>query len=139
MFFQRIELNGVCLVWNDPSSWAISQQEVSALISCWVTFDPAESPILTGQNMLCTYASEYNPSISNEKSQVSLRIYIEIQQILRVYMYSYKRIQGFLWKQCWLKILRMSGFTPKSTNGGRDILSGECVMGSEWTPTYTFA
>ena len=61
MFFQRIELNGVCLVWNDPSSWAIFQQEVSAPISCWVTFDPAESPILTGQNMLCTYASEYNP------------------------------------------------------------------------------
>ena len=40
----------------------ISKQEVSAApIDCWVTFDPAESPILSGQNMLCTYASEYNP------------------------------------------------------------------------------
>ena len=40
---------------------AISKQEVSAPISCWVTFDPAESPILPGQKMLCTYVSEYNP------------------------------------------------------------------------------
>ena len=39
----------------------ISKQEDSAPISCWVTFDPAESPIFPGQNMLCTYASEYNP------------------------------------------------------------------------------
>ena len=39
----------------------ISKQEVSAPISCWVTLGPAESPILTGQNMLCTYAYEYNP------------------------------------------------------------------------------
>ena len=41
-------------------------------------------------------------------------------------MYGYKKIQGFLWKLCWLKNWRMWGFTPKSTNGGRDILSGEC-------------
>ena len=40
---------------------SISKQEVSAPISCWVTFHPAESPILTEHNMLCTYASEYNP------------------------------------------------------------------------------
>ena len=39
----------------------ISKQEVSAPIDCWVTFDPVESPILSGQNMLCTYTSEYNP------------------------------------------------------------------------------
>ena len=38
----------------------ISKQEVSAPISCWVTFDPAGSPILPRQKM-CTYASEYNP------------------------------------------------------------------------------
>ena len=34
----------------------ISKQEVSAHISCWVTFDPAKSLILPGWNMLCTYA-----------------------------------------------------------------------------------
>ena len=68
------------------SNIAISKQEVSAPISCWMTFDPAESPILHGRNMLCTYASEYNPEVSNEKSQVSLRFIIEIQQILCVYL-----------------------------------------------------
>ena len=89
-----------------------SKQEVSAPISCWVTFDPAESPILPGQNM-CTYANEYNPWVSNEKSQVSLKSAIEIKQIICVYMYGYKKIQGFLWKFCWLKNWRMWGFTPK--------------------------
>ena len=39
---------------------AISKQVVSAPISCWVTFDPAETPILPEQNMLCTYINEYN-------------------------------------------------------------------------------
>ena len=38
----------------------ISKQEVSDPISCWLSFDLAQSPILPGQNM-CTYASEYNP------------------------------------------------------------------------------
>ena len=42
-------------------------------------------------------------------------------------MYSYKKIQGFLWKLCWLKNWRMWGSTPKSTNGGRYILSGKCI------------
>ena len=36
----------------------ISKQEGSAPINCWVT---AESPILPGQSMLCTYVSEFNP------------------------------------------------------------------------------
>ena len=40
--------------------YLISNQEVSAPISCWMTFDPAESSTLPGQNMLRTYASEYN-------------------------------------------------------------------------------
>ena len=35
--------------------------EVTALISFWVTSDPAESQTLPGQNILWTYASEYNP------------------------------------------------------------------------------
>ena len=43
-------------LWNGSP---ISKQEVSAPIN--VTFDPAESPIPPGQNILCTYASEYNP------------------------------------------------------------------------------
>ena len=50
-------------------SWpfvSISKPEVSAPISCWVTSDPAESPILPGQNM-CTCASENNPEVSKEK------------------------------------------------------------------------
>ena len=29
-----------------------------------------------------------------------------------VYMYGYKKIQGFLWKRCWLKNWCMWGFTP---------------------------
>ena len=45
----------------------ISKPEVSAPITCWVTSDPAESPILPGQNMLGTYVSEYNPKDSKEK------------------------------------------------------------------------
>ena len=49
------------LWFGPPGIWTISKPEVSAPISCWVTSDPAESPILPGQNMLCTYASEYNP------------------------------------------------------------------------------
>ena len=35
---------------------AISKQEVSDPISCWVTFDPAESPILPGRNIKCVLA-----------------------------------------------------------------------------------
>ena len=38
-----------------------------------------------------------------------------------------KKIKGFLWKLCLLKTWRMWEFTPKSTNGGRDILSVEWV------------
>ena len=95
---RRFLLNDIpCNKWR---TLVISKQEVSAPISCWVTFDPAESPILPRQNMLCTYDIEYNPQVSNEKSQVSLRFIIKIQQILCVYMYGYKKIQGFLWKLC---------------------------------------
>ena len=45
------------------TSETISKQEVSAPlpISSWVNYDPVEIPILPGQNMFCTYASEYNP------------------------------------------------------------------------------
>ena len=27
----------------------------------WMTFDPVDSPILPGRDMVCTDASEYNP------------------------------------------------------------------------------
>ena len=46
---------------NPFATASISKHQVSAPISCWVTFDPAESPILPGRNILGTYASEYNP------------------------------------------------------------------------------
>ena len=57
MIFIAIEIN----IFSRTGVLSISKQAVSAPISCWVTFDSAESPILAVQNMLCTYASEYNP------------------------------------------------------------------------------
>ena len=45
-------------LWYDST---ISKQEVYVPISCWVTFDTAESPIFLGRNILLTRASEYNP------------------------------------------------------------------------------
>ena len=101
----------------------ISKPEVSVPINCWVTSDPAKSHILPGQNMLCTYASEYNPYVFKEKSEVSVRFLIEIQQILCASMYVYRKgfFENCVNKNNW----RMWGFTSKSTNDGRDILSGE--------------
>ena len=96
----------------------ISKQEVSAPISCSVTFVPAESPILPVRSCCVLTPVNIIPKFPNEKSEVSLRFIIEIQQFLCVCMYSYKKTQGFLWKLCWLKNWRMWGFTPKSTNGG---------------------
>ena len=61
---------GVALIWRSliaeqlNSCIAISKPEVSVPISCWVTFDPAKSPILPGRNFLFTCASEYNPYLS---------------------------------------------------------------------------
>ena len=78
--------------------------------SYWVIFDPAESPILPGRNMLCTNAGEYNPQASKGKKQVSQRLIIEIQQIPCVDMHGYKKIQSVFWKLCWLKITHVGNY-----------------------------
>ena len=41
---------------------------ILATIGWWVTFDPAESPLLPERNMLCPDAIEYNQNVSKGKN-----------------------------------------------------------------------
>ena len=106
-----------------------SKKSLPPLAVGWPLTQP-NHPFSLGRTCCVLTLVNIIPKFPMKKSHVSVRFIIEIQHILCVYMYSYKKIQDFLRKLCWLKNWRMWGFTPKSTNGGRDILSGE--WGTVW-------
>ena len=61
---------------------AISKQEVSAPISCWVTFDPTVSPPPLSRKCCVLALVNMIPKFPTKKLQISLRFIIVIQQIL---------------------------------------------------------
>ena len=126
------------IAWNEPRKVSISipyvlcslsKQEVFAPTSCWVTFDPAESSILPGRtccvltlvNIIPKFPKKNHKFLYELSSKFS-RFYVSICMVIKKCKVSLKTL--------WIKKWRMWGFSPKSYNGGRDILSGEwsCVL-----------
>ena len=77
---------------------AICEQNTFGGFCRLMAFDLTDSPILSGQDILCTTAMEYNPSFSKRKTAVSVSFIIKIHQILSIDMCGCWKTQRFLIK-----------------------------------------
>ena len=105
-----------------------SQKSMSSLAVGWPLTQP-NHPFSLGGTFRVLALMNIIPKFPQKKTQVSLRFIIEIQHIICAYMYGYENMQlGFSLKTLLIKILAYVRIYPKSTNAGRDILSGEWVV-----------
>ena len=129
---------GVRLCNKNPYAWlpwhrssrAICDPRASGGFGWLMTFDLAESLILSGRNIFCITAIKYNSYVSKDKITVAVSFINKIHQTLATYICGCWTIQSFLRKLVNLKNSICEKSTPNWPNSTRDILAGDCFMRS---------